>query len=216
MKAKPRANRSKGFDGSIEEDERRRPGFWTLLREVPHVVGKVGFRGLTYRRLASDAGVTYGLISYYFGSRDSLIEKAAYLASEEAIERSRLVATSSEIDDFAAGLSKLLAEEPDAQAFQYELACEARRSPSLQPSVKRMYDRYVAVVSSSLDELGVAHDEALARVVFAALDGLVLQQLVYGDGKLTDESVVALRRVLAALPKQKKSDRSKRAVTTGE
>jgi hypothetical protein len=40
---------------------------------------------------------------------------------------------------------------------------------------------------------------ALARLVFAAIDGLVLQQVVFADPERTDGGVRALRRGLRAL-----------------
>lgn len=187
---------------NADEDSERRTGYWALLRAVPRVVARVGLRGLTYRALAQDAGVTYGLISYYFGSRDVMIEEATRLATDEAIARAKVGPSSEKVQDFAAGVSKLLAEDPDAQSFQYELVCEARRSKPLLPAVKRMYENYVTAVSASLDKLGVEHDEALARVIFAALDGIVLQQLVHGDRKMTDESIAALQDILSGLSKR--------------
>jgi TetR/AcrR family transcriptional regulator, regulator of biofilm formation and stress response len=174
-------------------------GYWALLRAVPRVVARVGLRGLTYRAVAKNAGVTYGLVSYYFGSRDAMIEAATQLATGEAIARAKLVPSSGSVHDFATGISKLLVEAPDDQAFQYELVCEARRSKALQPAVKEMYENYVGAVSASLDNLGIKHDEALARMIFATLDGIVLQQLVYDDEKMTDDTVAALQRVLVTL-----------------
>ncbi len=189
----------------VQDESDRPPGYWALLRSVPRVVARVGLRGLTYRAVAKDAGVTYGLISYYFGSRDALIEAATRLASEEAIAQSKVGPSSDKVQDFAAGVSKLLAEDPEAQAFQYELVCEARRSKALLPAVEKMYENYVAAVSASLDKLGVEHDEALARVIFAALDGIVLQRLVHDDEKMTDESIEALQALLAGLrPRRRK------------
>lgn len=182
----------------IHDDSDRPAGYWALLRAVPRVVARVGLRGLTYRAVAKEAGVTYGLVSYYFGSRDTMIEEATRLATEEAIASARLAPSSGSVHDFAAGIPKLLVDEPDAQAFQYEVVCEARRSKALQPAVKRMYENYVSTVSASLENLGIEHDEALARMIFATLDGIVLQQLVYDDVKMTDESVAALQRVLIA------------------
>ena len=189
----------------LSEDSDRPPGYWALLRAVPRVVARVGLRGLTYRAVAKDAGVTYGLISYYFGSRDVLIEAATRLATDEAIARSKVGPSSDRVQDFAAGVSKLLAEDPDAQAFQYELVCEARRSRPLLAAVERMYENYVAAISASLDKLGIEHDEALARVVFAALDGIVLQRLVHDDEKMTDETIEALQGLLAGLGRRRRT-----------
>src|SRR5262249_52975362 len=152
----------------------------------PRTVARSGFRGLTYRALAKEAGVTYGLISYHFGSREALIEDAARLAADEAISKSHLDPENGDIDDFASGLNRLLREERDAQVFQYDLVAEALRNEKLQEPVAELYRRYISTVEESLRQFGVDDDPLLARVVFAALDGLTLQHLIFKDEAAAD------------------------------
>jgi AcrR family transcriptional regulator len=187
-------------DGAVDAKPRKatkRAGYWALLRAVPRTVARSGFRGLTYRALAKEAGVTYGLISYHFGSREALIEDAARLAVEEAIEKSHLVPEAGELDDFASGFTELVEKDRDAQVFQYDLVTEALRNEKLQEPVAELYRRYVATIEATLREFGIDDDPALARVVFAALDGLTLQQFLFGDKGEADESVARLRRLIA-------------------
>jgi AcrR family transcriptional regulator len=174
-------------------------GYKALVDAVPHVVARVGFRGLTHRAVAEEAGVTYGLVRYHFGTREALIHEAAETATREAIEGAQLVPDSGRLDDFAASLSKLLAEEADAQAFQYEIALEGRRAQPLRAHVQDLYRQYFDAVSSALTEFGIEHDSAVARMVLATLDGIALQQLIFGDPEETDEAVQALRDVLRRL-----------------
>jgi AcrR family transcriptional regulator len=184
---------------ATEQPRRRaskRAGYWALLRAVPRTVARSGFRGLTYRALAEEAGVTYGLISYHFGSREALIEDAARLAVDEAISKSQLVPESGKVEDFASGLPRLLREDRDAQAFQYDLVSEALRNEKLQEPVAELYRRYVSAVEEALREFGVADDPALARVVFAALDGLTLQQFIFDDEAATDVAVGRLQELI--------------------
>ncbi len=175
----------------------KRAGYWALLRAVPRTVARSGFRGLTYRALAKEAGVTYGLISYHFGSREALIEDAARLAVDEAIEKSHLVPEAGELDDFASGFMELVKEDRDAQLFQYDLVTEALRNRKLQGPVAELYRRYVATIEETLREFGIDDDPALARVVFAALDGLTLQQLIFEDEAGTEAAIARLRQLIA-------------------
>jgi TetR/AcrR family transcriptional regulator, regulator of biofilm formation and stress response len=173
-----------------------RAGYWALLRAVPRTVSRSGFRGLTYRALAAEAGVTYGLVSYYFGSREVLIEEAARIAVEEAISKSHLAPGGGDLEGFASGLARLADEDRDAQAFQYDLVTEALRNEKLQEPVAELYRRYVGTVEEALREFGVDDDPALARVVFAALDGLMLQQFIFGDEAATNAAVARLRDLI--------------------
>ena len=82
---------------------------------------------------------------------------------------------------------------------QCELTFEARRRPELASQVRALYENYYSVTERSLVELGIDRDEALTRLVFAALDGLVLQQLIFGDARATDASIERLQELLALL-----------------
>jgi AcrR family transcriptional regulator len=162
-------------------------------------VDKYGFAGLTYRAVAAEAGVTHGLVSYHFGSLEAMISEALALAADEAIRDSRMAISSGELDGFAKSISTLVSEQTEAQSYQYELTFEARRRPELAGQIRALYENYYAVVEHSLIALGIPRDRALTRLVFAALDGLVLQQLIFGDAAATDHSIERLREVLGLL-----------------
>lgn len=158
-------------------------------------VAKHGFAGLTYRAVAAEAGVTHGLVSYHFGSLDAMISEALALAAEEAIRESEL----SSGDAFATRLSQLVSDQAEAQTYQFELTFEARRRPELAAQVRTLYENYYEVIEQTLVSLGLPRDRALTRLVFAALDGLVLQQLIFADPEATDAAIVRLRELLARL-----------------
>jgi TetR/AcrR family transcriptional regulator, regulator of biofilm formation and stress response len=80
------------------------------------------------------------------------------------------------VEDFASALVGIVADDPDLQAFQYELLLEARRQPQLRVYADELYETYRSATRRQLKALG-ADDDALADVIFAALDGLVFQQL---------------------------------------
>jgi DNA-binding transcriptional regulator YbjK len=166
---------------------------------VLKAVDKYGFAGLTYRAVAAEAGVTHGLVSYHFGSLDAMISEALALAADEAIRDSRMAVSSGELDTFANSISTLVSEHTEAQSYQFELTFEARRRPELAGQVRALYENYYGVVEESLAALGISRDRALTRLVFAALDGLVLQQLIFDDARATDASIERLRELLALL-----------------
>jgi DNA-binding transcriptional regulator YbjK len=178
---------------------RRGEGREALLRAVLRAVAKHGFAGLTYRAVAAEAGVTHGLVSYHFGSLDAMISEALTLAAEEAIRDSRLAVSSGELGAFGTSLSRLVSDQAEAQSYQFELTFEARRRPELAGHVRALYENYYEVIEQSLVALGMPSDRGLTRLVFAALDGLVLQQLIFGDPAATDEAIGRLRELLAGL-----------------
>jgi AcrR family transcriptional regulator len=191
-------------ESSDESGERKRPGYRegrdALLDATVRVVAKHGLRGLTYRRVAEEAGTTHGLVSYHFKSRDVLIHEAVARASRIAVERSSLGPSSGRIEDFVRELPELVTDESDAQAFQFEVALEGRRRKALTGEVRAAYEGWFAVTRNSLAELGLDGDpEVMARLVFAAVDGLTLQQLVFEDPGKTREAVELLQVILRRL-----------------
>jgi AcrR family transcriptional regulator len=185
-------------------DDRQRPGYRegrdALLDATVRVVARHGLRGLTYRRVAEEAGTTHGLVSYHFKSRDALIHEAVVKASRAAVDRSLLDPPSGRVEDFVRDLPELVSQEADAQAFQFELALQGRRQRTLSTEVRAAYGEWIAVTREALAKLGIdGDDEVAARLVFAAIDGLTLQQLIFEDPEQTREAVALLQRVLRLL-----------------
>lgn len=184
----------------MAEPASARPGYGegraALLDAAIRVVAGRGLRGLTIRSVAAEAGVTHGLVRHHFGSRDALVEATLVRSVELAIESSRLEPASGRIADLASGLGETVEERAEVLAFQYELLLEARRRPELLPHVERMYDDFRDATRRELGRAGLNGEEALADVIFAALDGLALQQVVFGQRKRTEAGVRTLHTLL--------------------
>ena len=187
----------------MSQQHRRRPEYGqgrdALLAATVHVVAREGLRGLTYRAVAEEAGVANTLVAHHFGTRDALLHAALDWAAEQSIGISLLEPATGRLEDLAAKLGKLVADDADMQAFQYELALEARRRPELLPAVERMYRAYIEATRRELMRLGLDdRTDDLARAVFALLDGLVLQQTLFGDERATQRAVERLHGLLRA------------------
>jgi AcrR family transcriptional regulator len=186
------------------EGSRRRPAYRegreALLDATVRVVARDGLRGLTYRAVGAESGTTHGLVSYHFGTRQKLVLEAARHATGEALSASSLAQPTDRFDAFAAGLAQLARDRAEVHAFLFELALESRRNPALRPEVLSQYEEFRAATAAALAALGVEDpDGAGARLVFAAIDGLTLQQLVDGDEASTEAAVAVLRRALERL-----------------
>ncbi|MGW2518973.1 TetR/AcrR family transcriptional regulator [Streptomyces sp. NPDC001617] len=171
-----------------------------LLKAAVRVVGRRGLRHLTYRAVAEEAGVTHGLVVHHFGSRDALIEESLAYAVRTSLSSSLLEPGTGRPEDYVSGLPAMVEDDADGQAYQYELLLEARRRPELLPQVRALYDEYFDASRRELDRIlpeGAA--PAFNRLVFAALDGLVLHQLTgIGDRADTEAALAELRSLLRA------------------
>lgn len=183
----------------MSEAIKDRPGYGqgrdALLEAVIRVVSQSGLRNLTYRSVAREAGVTHGLVAHHFGSRDALIESALELALDRSLDTAPMNPESGRLEDLGSGLAALVAADPDLQAFQYELMLESRRRPEIRPLLERVYEHYRQAARDGLARLGV-NDPALGDLVFATLDGLVFQQVTFGDRRHTEAVTQRLRLLL--------------------
>lgn len=137
---------------------------------------------------------------HHFGSRDALIEEALAHTIRTSLNTSSLEPGTGKVADFSTGLSEMVTADPDTQAFQYELLLESRRRPELLPQIRELYDEYFDAARRELGRmLPAGADKALTRLVFAALDGLVLHQLVLGEPDVTDAALEELRSLLRLL-----------------
>jgi AcrR family transcriptional regulator len=195
---------SEGSEGSEGRKPRRRMNYGegreALLNAAVRVVARGGLRKLTYRAVAQEAGTTHGLVVHHFGSRDALIEEALAHAIRTSLSTSALEPGTGKVADFSVGVSDMVTAGPDIQAFQYELLLEARRRPELLPQIRALYDDYFDATERELSRmLPDGADRPLTRLVFAALDGLVLHQLVFGEPETTDAAIEELRGLLRLL-----------------
>lgn len=167
-----------------------------LLAATVAVVAERGLHGLTLRAVAEVAGVNNTLISHHFGTKDALLHEAVAWATARAIRLSDLSATKTIDGSFARALVELVANEPQLQIFQYEFVLEARRRPDLRDEAVALYEGYIEALELALARHGHANTKPLARAIFAALDGLVLQQLTVADADVVREAIECIGRLL--------------------
>ncbi|MEV4645525.1 TetR family transcriptional regulator [Saccharopolyspora sp. NPDC049357] len=170
-------------------------GRQALLEAAVRVVAGQGLRGLTYRSVAAEAGVTHGSVRYHFGDWATLLDAALTYCVQRSVEGAELSSPGEDFNTFASGLVSLVATDPDAQAFQYELTIESRRRPELRPVMERANDLYRAAVRRELARHGL-DDPDLAEFVFVAIDGLVFHQTAFGNTDRTERATAALRALL--------------------
>ena len=89
-----------------------------LLEATVRVVARAGLRKVTNRVVAEEAGVTHGLVSHHFGTRDALVAEALKYVLDRSLAQSTLGSGSGSIDDLARTLVEMATSDADGQAFQ--------------------------------------------------------------------------------------------------
>ncbi|MEW1980551.1 TetR family transcriptional regulator [Citricoccus sp. NPDC079358] len=170
-----------------------------IIEAAITVVARDGLRRLTYRSVAEEAGVAHGLVRHHFGSIDVLIEEALGACVKRTAILLSMKQESDNPEDFARGIVESLQLDPETQLFQYEVLLESRRKESLRGLVDAMMAQYRVVIRDGLQRMGFSPDSGLVEFVYAAVEGIVLQQSVHERAKESDEAIAVLRRVLTLL-----------------
>lgn len=170
-----------------------------LLDATLRVVARDGFDGLTYRAVGAESGTTHGLVSYHFGNREALIREAATRASRRAMESVALNAEVDRPEEFLPDLANAVEQDLESHMFQYEITLQSRRRPELGREMHQLYAEYWTMTQRALERMGIDTSPALARVIFAAVDGIVVQHIVTGDAERTDEAMDTLRGLLRSM-----------------
>jgi DNA-binding transcriptional regulator YbjK len=156
-----------------------------ILHAVLRVIGSEGVAGVTNRRVAREAEVSLGSITYHFESQHELLREAMVLFVAE--ETTRLAALADDHPggslESAAALVEQVAVDTrfgHEQIAPLELYIQAGRDPALRDAAAECFAAYDRIAVAVLDRLGVPSPERLAGPVVALLTGMQLRRLATG------------------------------------
>jgi AcrR family transcriptional regulator len=175
-------------------------------------VAQRGVAGSTFDHVARQAGVSRGLLHYYFGTKEQLLAEVVRRDSDlrmTALESSLAGARSA--DDFVAllrsSLEGMLAEDPEFVTLVFELFTLSRRNDEIAVAFAELLRRardHVAALLDAKQREGVVHLHAgagaVADVLFALGDGLAIRMLAEPDREwepAVEAAVLAVRALLA-------------------
>ncbi len=174
-------------------------------------VGRRGVAGSTFDHVAREAGVSRGLLHYYFGTKERLL---AEVVRRDCDLRMTIldaqVGAASTADDFIEllrlSLVDLVENDPEFMALLFELFTLSRRNEELAAEFAELTRRtreHVAGLLSAKVEEGVitlhAPAPAVADILFSLADGMALRMLAEPRHNFTETvhaAVIAVRALI--------------------
>jgi len=160
-----------------------------IIEAMRRSVARRGSAGSTFDHVAREAGVSRGLLHYYFGTKEQLLVEVVRRDCELrlAVLDERL-AEARTADDFIEALvfslEELIRDDPDTVAVVFELFSLARRNAEISTEMVELLRRtreHVAGLLAAKHAEGVLHlgadAEAVADVLFSLADGVALRML---------------------------------------
>jgi AcrR family transcriptional regulator len=181
LKTAPRA-RPAGRSLSSEKAQR-------IVEAMRRSVARRGTAGSTFDQVSREAGVSRGLLHYYFGTKEQLLVEAVRLACELRLQTlEQQLASAQTADDFidlmAQNLRATVGEDPDFVTLVFELFTLSRRNDDIAAEfaglMRRTREQLAQMLSIAQRE-GVldlhAEPEAVAETLFSLADGLAMRML---------------------------------------
>jgi AcrR family transcriptional regulator len=171
-----------------------------------------GIAGSTFDQVARIAGVSRGLLHYYFGTKERLLVEVVRRETEVQLERMELALESARTaDEVLAALARqfedFLEEGSASSVMIFEMATVAQRNAEIAAEVAELGRRtrlHFADALQRLAEAGAlelrADLEAITNFMFAMADGIAFRRLIEPDLDILpviEQSVAAARRVLS-------------------
>jgi AcrR family transcriptional regulator len=183
-----------------------------IVEAMRHSVAKRGAAGSTFDHVSREAGVSRGLLHYYFGTKEQLLVEAVRRDCElrlEALEQHLAGAQTADdfIDLMAENLEDNIREDPDFLTLAFELFTLSRRNDEIAleyAGLMRRIRAHVAGLLASAQQEGVlqlhAEPEAVADVLFSLADGFALRRLSEPERDFQETmraGIVCVRALLA-------------------
>src|SRR5215218_5918195 len=156
-------------------------------------VARRGAAGSTFEHVAREAGVSRGLLHYYFGTKEKLLVEVVRRDTEIRMTMlDTALADANTADDFIDALVRSLEDmvenDPAFVTLWFELFTVARRNQEIGAEVAELTRRtraHVAEVLEAKQREGVIHlhDEphAVVTILFALADGIAMRMLIEPD-----------------------------------
>jgi AcrR family transcriptional regulator len=180
-------------DRRLDSDKAR-----AIIEAMRASLGSRGAAGSTFDHVAHEAGVSRGLLHYYFGSKERLLVEVVRRDSDVRMESMAAALAGADsieaiVQVLVRELRDLVAEDPAAHALVHELFSASRRNPEIRDELAELYRKLrgqVADVLRAKEADGVVslrgEPEAVAALFFALGDGLELQLLSDPDWDSTE------------------------------
>jgi AcrR family transcriptional regulator len=185
-----------------------------IIEAMRESVSRRGAAGSTFDHVAREAGVSRGLLHYYFGSKDRLlVEVVRHDCDMRIAAMDERLAEADSIDAvvgaMASQLEAFVEDQPATQAVVYEMLSASRHSEEIRAELAELYRRWRAHLADTLrdkERQGVlklqADAETVASILFALGDGMGIQMISdpgWDSSNAFELGISTVRRMLGAI-----------------
>ena len=161
-----------------------------ILKNALKVLAKNGYENTTIANIATESGVSRGILHYYFSNKEDLVSKALAYNSENIIQTTIKGIRGKTAEEIADNIIKeciqSFKEYPDFYAFLFEMWCASRRSDKIKneliicsakvtESIKKVLDE---AIQNGILKKSIKNTEEMSKVLLALFNGIAFEILM--------------------------------------
>ena len=183
-----------------------------ILDAARNVLARRGYAGTTVSLVAAEAGVSRGLLHYYFQNKEHMLARvidenmaASVVLIRDLLARSHSAAEIA--DRLVEAMQQLFKHDPDFFNLFFEAWAVARQSPTVEVQLQSLYGQFRLAIQAGLQAAIDRGDitpaipiEGLSAILTSIIDGLGLQLItetdLLTDNRLWEAAHQAIRLLL--------------------
>jgi AcrR family transcriptional regulator len=161
-----------------------------ILKRSLKILAKNGYENTTIATIAAEAGVSRGILHYYFSNKEDLVSKVLAYSSENIILFTIRDIRGNTIEEIADNIIKdsiqSFKEYPDFYAFLFEMWCASRRSEKIKneliicsakvtKSIRKVLDE---AIQNGILKMSIKNTEEMSKVLLALFNGIAFEILM--------------------------------------
>jgi TetR/AcrR family transcriptional regulator, regulator of biofilm formation and stress response len=156
-----------------------------ILAAAIRVIAQGGADAVTHRRVAAEARVPLGSLTYYFESREDLIREAFHFYIKEAsaflleVEREIPPTSVADLVDLIVEIMRREFTQPELLRAEYEMILHASRDAQVARAYAGWERGLESRLAAPLEALGAERPLAAARTILHLVRGYELEQLAH-------------------------------------
>jgi AcrR family transcriptional regulator len=185
-----------------------------ILKSTLKVLAENGYENTTIATISAEAGVSRGILHYYFSNKEDLISKVLAFSSENIIQSTIKDIRGKTIEEIADNIIidsiQSFKKNPEFFAFLFEMWCASRRSDKIRDELVICSDKVTQSIKKVLDEsvqnkllrLDVKNTEEMAKVLLALFNGIAFEKLMHPSKNLDDRKYwIQVRNMISSFLK---------------
>jgi len=156
-----------------------------IIQAAYKVMSEKGYENASIKDIAHEAGITPGLVHYYFRNKEEVLMEL--LAAESNQYRTNMEQLQSKLPSMDLAQAAInepkdrVERQPEWYRLRYELFALGLRNPAVSPGVNALLENANVGITAILNHISKASEEertAVAAILLACFDGLALQKML--------------------------------------